>query len=586
MQNNKMLQRSEYPCPQFRRKEWLSLNGEWEFSYDDLDEGIVLGYDTGRVKLPLKINVPFTYQYQASGIGDTALHERVWYRRTFKVNTAKRALLCFNGCDYATDVWVNGSHVISHIGGFTPFSADITPFLQKNGENAIVVRCFDPYDPAIPRGKQSWTGERFTCWYIPNTGIWQSVWIDYFDEDCIETYQLTPDYDKCCVAGEIVTLHGKATEAEIEISFGGKTVKKVRFALDGKRTRYSVRLMEPDFVDTSYAWTPDNPVLFHTVFRLFFKGKCVDEAQTRFGLRKISADGNRVCLNNAPIYQRLILDQGYWDESGLTAPSVEAIKKDIQLALSMGFNGARKHQKFEDPYFYYYAEELGFLTWCEMPSAYHFCSEEIKRISAEWYEIVTVARNFTSVICYVPLNESWGIRNVVDDEEQLNFVRSVYYATKALDSSRLINTNDGWECPDTTDIIGIHDYAYDGVLFFSKYCAERYDDVYPQSRRLMSYGCKYSGQPVLLTEFGGIAMKGEEENGNWGYNSGASNAEEFFKRYKNLLKAIYDNVEFQGFCYTQLTDVQQEVNGLLTSERQPKFDLDIIKALTTQNKQI
>lgn len=584
MKEKNLLQRKEYPRPQFRRNEWLSLNGEWEFAYDDADEGIEKGYDTGKVALSLKINVPFTYQYPASGIGDTSLHERVWYRRTFRVDETKRALLCFNGCDYKTDVWVNGKHAIYHVGGFAPFSADITRYLKKGGENVIVVRCSDPYDQTIPRGKQSWTGEKFGCWYTPNTGIWQSVWLDYFADDCIETYRLIPDLDTCSVSGEIVTLRNTATEAEIEISFGGETVKKVRFNLDGKRTKYSFRLTELDSVEFSYAWTPTNPVLFTADFRLYKNGVCVDEAHTRFGLRKISADGNRVCLNNNPIYQRLILDQGYWEESGLTAPSVDAIKDDIKLALEMGFNGARKHQKFEDPYFYYYAEELGFLTWCEMPSAYNFCAEEMQRISSEWNEIVTAARNFTSVICYVPLNESWGIRNAAADKDQLNFARSLYYATKAMDSSRLVNTNDGWECPDTTDIVGIHDYARDGFLYPSKYRADRYDNVYPQSRRLMIYGCKYSGQPVLLTEFGGIAMKGEDKNGNWGYNGAAEDAQEFYKRYDDLLKGIYANEELQGFCYTQLSDVQQEVNGLLNAKHQPKFDVRVIKDLTMQNR--
>lgn len=583
MKDKKLLQRTEYPRPQFRRNEWLSLNGAWEFAYDDADEGIRKGYDTGKTALPLKINVPFAYQYPASGIGETALHERVWYRRTFRVDGTKRALLCFNGCDYMTDVWVNGKHAIYHVGGFAPFSSDITQYLNKDGENVIVVRCFDPYDPTIPRGKQSWTGERFHCWYTPSTGIWQSVWLDYFDEDCIETYLLIPDYDTCSVSGEIVTLRGVATEAEIEVSFDGKTVKKVRFTLDGKRTRYDLRLTETDFVNASYAWTPTNPVLFTADFRLYRNGTRVDEAHTRFGLRKISVDGNRVCLNNLPIYQRLILDQGYWEESGLTPPSADAIKEDIGLALSMGFNGARKHQKFEDPYFYYYAEELGFLTWCEMPSSYNFCAQEMQHISAEWSEIVTVARNFTSVICYVPLNESWGIRNAVIDKEQLCFARAVYYATKALDGSRLVNTNDGWECPDTTDIIGIHDYSYEGSLFPSKYRADRYDEMYPRSRRLMIYGCKYGGQPVLLTEFGGISMKSEGESYNFGYNSAAADTQEFFKRYDNLIKGIYANEEFQGFCYTQLTDVQQEINGLLNAAHRPKFDVRIIKDLTMQN---
>ncbi|MBD5636216.1 MAG: glycoside hydrolase family 2 [Clostridia bacterium] len=576
-----MLQRKEYPRPQFQREEWLSLNGEWEFAFDDQDEGIKKGYDTGKISFPQKINVPFTYQYEASGIGDTACHERVWYRRAFKANLKKRALLCFNGSDYVTDVWVNGKHAITHTGGFAPFSVDITDFLTE--DNVLVVRCYDPFDPTIPRGKQSWTNERFGCWYIPNTGIWQSVWIDYFGGDCIEKYQLIPDYDKCSISGEIVTLRNKADEAEIEITFGGKVVKKNRFDLDGKHTRYCIKLMEQNFVDADYAWSPGRPALFNAVFRLYQSGNCVDKAHTRFGLRKVSADGNQICLNNTPLYQRLILDQGYWRESGLTPPSAEAIKKDIELAMAMGFNGARKHQKFEDPYFYYYAEELGFLSWCEMPSAYNFCEEEMKRISQEWNEIVSAARNFTSVICYVPLNESWGVRNIVADSDQQNFARSLYYATKALDNGRLISTNDGWESPETTDILGIHDYAYDSSEFSDKYRADRYDELYPQGRRLMAYGCKYSGQPVLLTEFGGIAMKSDTKGVNWGYNEGSADQDEFYARYDNLLMGIYANKEFQGFCYTQLTDVQQEVNGLLNADHKPKFDLAKIKKLTERN---
>ncbi|MCM1225564.1 MAG: glycoside hydrolase family 2, partial [Lachnospiraceae bacterium] len=184
-----MWKREEYPRPQFRRNDWMPLNGEWEFCYDDALEGIRLGYDTGKIALPKKINVPFTYQYKASGIGDIAKHECVWYRRKFVAKEGKRALLSFNASDYFTDVWVNGKHIVSHKGGFTPFSADITECLS-DGENVLVVRCFDPYDPTIPRGKQSWTGDTFSCWYIPNTGIWQSVWIDYFGEDCIEEYTL------------------------------------------------------------------------------------------------------------------------------------------------------------------------------------------------------------------------------------------------------------------------------------------------------------------------------------------------------------------------------------------------------------
>ncbi len=574
-----MIERTEYPRPQLRRDAWLPLNGIWEFAFDDKNKGIAKGYDTGKVALPLRINVPFSYQYEASGIGEKAMHEQVWYRRTFSAPAGKRALLCFNGSDYVTDVWLNGRHALTHTGGFAPFSADVTQYLV-NGENTIVVRCIDRDDPTHPRGKQSWTGKPFGCWYVPNTGIWQSVWIDWVGEDCIADCLLLPDYDRCSVSGEIVTLRGAADEAEMEISYRGKGVKCVRFALDGRHTRYCVKLMEQDFVDPVYAWTPEQPNLFDVVLRLYKGGECTDEAHTRFGLRKISVEAGQVLLNNAPLYQRLILDQGYWQESGLTPPSAQALKKDIELAKAMGFNGARKHQKFEDPYFYYYAEELGFLTWCEMPSAYNFCMDEMDALEGEWYEIVRAARNFTSVVCYVPLNESWGVRNIVAVPEQQDFARAMYYGTKARDASRPISTNDGWESPETTDILGIHDYAYDSSAFAQKYRPEAYDTVYPARRRLMAFGCKYAGQPVLLTEFGGIAMANEATDGNWGYNSGARSDEEFYTRYENLMQGIHAHAGFQGFCYTQLTDVQQEVNGLLDALHAPKFDLARIARAT------
>ena len=575
-------QRLEYPRPQFKRDGWLPLNGEWEFTYDDENVGVSKGYPSGKCALDMRINVPFSYQYKASGIGDTAVHETVWYRRTFtpEMKEGQRALLCFNGADYTTDVWVNGCHAVTHTGGFAPFNVDVTDYL-KQGENVLVVRCVDPLDPTIPRGKQSWTGERFGCWYIPNTGIWQSVWLEYFGADCVEKYALIPDQDTCSFSGEIKTLYGKAEEAEIVVSYQGKLVKKQRFSLDGKYTRYTVRLMELDFVDESFFWSPGRPNLFYVDIRLFKDGACVDTAHTRFGLRKIGVDnGGSICLNNRQLYQRLILDQGYWEESGLTPPSVEALKKDIELCMQMGFNGARKHQKFEDPYFYYYAEELGYLTWCEMPSSYNFNTDEVAYVTKEWQEILAVARNFTSVICYVPINESWGTRKIVVDKQQKDFARCLYYLTKTVDGSRLVSINDGWEQVETNDILSIHDYAFDASEFERKYYKENYDVLYPQGRKLMALGCNYTGQPVLFTEFGGIAMQQETKDGAWGYNTGAASEEEFLIRYKNLLDGIYATKDFQGFCYTQVSDVQQEVNGLLRSDHTPKFSIEKLKKIT------
>lgn len=558
--------RKEYPRPQFRRDIWQSLNGEWEFGFGDKQN-----YDR-------KINVPFSYQWQASGIDDVSVYDTIWYKRKFTVSEKnKRALLCFTASDYETDVWVNGNHVIKHIGGFTPFSADITEYL-KEGENEIVVRCIDTLETAVPRGKQSWTGEQFTCYYYPNSGIWGSVWIEFFGVDCIENYSLQSDIDNRRVYGYIETLYGKADEAEIVLTFKDKRIKKQRISLDGKRTDYSINLADNAFDFGELLWWVDNPNLINVDYVLYKDGNICDNAHARIGLRKISVEDGKIYLNDRPLSQRLILDQGYWEESGLTPPSVEALKKDIEISKTMGFNGARKHQKLEDPYFYYYAEELGFLVWAEMPSAYTFCDREVKAITAEWQEIVNVAKNFTSVIAYVPLNESWGAREIKTNKSQQNFARSLYYLTKSLDDTRLVSTNDGFENIEESDILSIHDYEIKSAEEFPIKYNGNYDGMHPQGWALFADGHSYKGQPVLLTEFGGIAFVNEANGETWGYGNGAKNAYDLCERLEQLIKGIA-KTEFQGYCYTQLTDVQLEVNGLLYADRTPKVAVDRLKKI-------
>lgn len=566
--------RNEYPRPQFRRDEWIALNGEWEFTFDDENTGVKNGYTTGRKAFDSRINVPFTYQYEASGIHDETVHKTLWYRRTVNITREQRkksALLCFNGANYETDVWVNGQHAAYHKGAFAPFNADVTALL-KEGENTIVVRCIDDNDQTMPRGKQSWTGERFACWYIANSGIWQSVWLEFFGKDCIADYSIVPDIETLSFSGNIETLRAIADTLEIKVTFEGKVWKTETISLNGKYTRYSVSLMERNFVDEDLYWYPNAPRLFYVDLALKKDGETVDTAHTRFGMRKISIDeGGQICLNHRPLYQRLILDQGYWRESGITPPSVESLKEDILLAKEMGFNGARKHQKFEDPYWYYLADEIGYLTWCEMPSAYNFNAKEVLEQSREWQEIINVAKNFASVITYVPLNESWGVRKVVYDKQQQDYARALYYITKAADPTRPVSTNDGWENVSPTDLITIHDYASDSSKFDEKYTAEKYDMIYPQGRRLMAEGNYYEGQPVIFSEFGGVAMQKSTAGANWGYGKGAECDDEFYARIENLVDGIY-RCDFQGYCYTQLTDVQQEVNGLLDEDHKPKFD--------------
>lgn len=571
--------RTEYPSPQFRRKEWLPLNGKWEFAFDDENDGEIRGIPSGRIALDKEILVPYAYQYEASGIGCTEIHNNVWYRRKFNVElNGRRALLCFNGADYATDVWVNGYHALSHTGGYAPFQGDITDYL-KNGENVIVVRCVDASDYAVPRGKQSWTGKQFACWYYPTTGIWQSVWIEFFGEDSISGYSLISDIDTGNVYGEIETKYGVADELEITVSFKGRVVNSAKFGVKDKTAHYCLSLLDYNTLDKLALWTPERPFLYNVNFTLYKGEKIVDEATSRFGMRKISVDEHgQICLNNKPYYQRLILDQGYWKESGQTPPSAEALKNDILLCKSMGFNGARKHQKTEDPYFYYYAEELGFLVWCEMPSAYDFCEREILSVTKEWSEIVAAAKNYTSVIAYVPFNESWGVRQILNDKRQQNFADAMCLLTKTLDNTRLISANDGWENTNATDFVSVHDYAFDDSDFEGKYIKGDPNKIYPAGRKLMAEGVNYRGQPILFTEFGGIAMKSDSGGGNWGYGESAMDAEAFYKRLKTLVNGIR-RCPFQGYCYTQLTDVQQEVNGLLNENHEGKFDLKRLKEI-------
>ena len=570
--------RNEYPRPQFRRDEWLSLNGIWEFEFDDNHDGDLRGIHNGNVKLSKEINVPFTYQYPESGIGDKEFHDTLWYRRSFVCDKAdKDVILGFNASDYITTVWVNGYYAITHQGGFAPFTVDISKYV-KQGENVIVVKCYDPLDPTIPRGKQSWINDPFSCWYVPNSGIWQSVWIDYVGKDSIEDFSITPDIDTNSFSGEIKLRNSIADLIEIKVFYENKLVKRQMFSIDGKYTRYSINMMEINFVDEITYWAPEHPNLFYVDICAYKDNVLLDTVHTRFGMRKIHVQDGRILLNNKPLYQRLILDQGYWKNSGLTPPSIEEIKKDVLLTKELGFNGARKHQKFEDPYYYYYADEIGLLTWCEMPSAYNFNSDEVSYVTKEWQEIVNTAKKFSSVITYVPLNESWGVRKLMLNVEQQNFAKSLYYLTKSIDGSRLVSTNDGWENISDSDLLAIHDYASLGDELKAKYNENTYNNAFQTFRRVLSNGNEYKGQPVLLSEFGGIMFEKDQHNGNWGYNSAAKNDEEFFARLKSLVDGIYE-ADYQGFCYTQLTDVQQEVNGLLDDDHNLKIDAEKVRKI-------
>ena len=575
-----MVIRNEYPRPQQKRKNWFTLNGEWEFCFDDFNVGLKEGYFSGEKTFDKKINVPFAYQSKESGIGLEEVHEIMWYKKEFDVPSENVGrILCFNGVDYFADVYLNGVHVFSHEGGYASFDIDVTEYL-KIGKNVLVLRVYDPDRCDIPRGKQSWTGKRFACWYVATSGIWKSVWIEEFNKDYISKRSLFTDIDDGVVYGEVFTEHLLADRLEVIVSDNGKVRTKASFTFKNGKAEYRLSMKNPADVWKFALWSPETPNLYDIEYKIYIDEEVADSVISRFGMRKISVDkSGQICLNNCPYYQKLILDQGYFGDGGLTALSVEQIKESIALMKKTGFNGARKHQKIEDPYYYHYAEELGFLTWLEIPSAYEFTAREVKSISSQTVEIVEQNSSFTSVITYVPFNESWGVDAIVGDKRQQDFVKGVYHLIKSLDRTRLVCSNDGWENVTETDVVTVHDYCRGSDKYPPYYFDKnKVNKISPAGRKIICDDNDYVGQPIIFSEYGGIAYDKDSKNGNWGYGDGAKTESEMLERIKDLTEGL-KGTYFQGFCYTQLTDVQQEVNGLCDENLKPKFDIAVLKEI-------
>jgi beta-galactosidase/beta-glucuronidase len=593
--------RPEYPRPQFRRKDWTNLNGEWRFAFDDSDAGLVEGWqNTDAATLQSdgspfdrQIVVPFCYQSKLSGIGETAFHDVVWYARTFEHTPAgdKRLLLHFGAVDYRATVWVNGAQVASHEGGHTPFSADITLALA-GGDNIIVVRAEDPSrDVTIPRGKQYWKEESEGIFYTRTTGIWQTVWLEPVDRCRIDTLRLTPDVDAASVEFEVSVTGiepGMSLRATVELD--GEQVLEDTLSLPSSLVERSLPLLRrgeaPDTLQLGHRpgpglWSPEHPNLYDLRLELLDRGgEVLDSVDSYFGMRKIEVKNGKILLNDRPLYQRLVLDQGYFPEGILTAPTDEDLRRDVELAKEMGFDGARKHQKVEDPRWLFWADTLGFLVWGEMANAYQYSPGYVRRITAEWQEAVMRDYNHPCIVAWVPMNESWGVPNLASDRSQTEHLLALYHLTRSLDPTRPVVSNDGWEHA-ITDLCNIHDYRDAEALARSYATPESAVAAEPANRPLYVPGYAYRGEPILVTEFGGIAFSGEEEG--WGYST-VADADEFLERYEALISALLRSEPVQGFCYTQLTDVEQEVNGLLTYDRRPKADLARIREATARAK--
>ena len=587
--------RPEHPRPDFMRDSFYNLNGEWEFAFDDENIGLKKGWFKPGHTFDKTITVPFSYQSAASGIGPTdEIHPIMWYRRKFTVPAemkGRNILINFGAVDYEAMVYVNGMAVGGHKGGYTPFQLDVTPFLT-DGENDLCVRVVDMPDPIQPRGKQNWKEGLYLCWYTPNSGIWQTVYLEAASETRIDYIHVTPDIDKGQASVEILLnrVPDRKVILALDVTLNEREVRSVVTTTVNRNVKIVIDMDTRDTFEPVALWSPRNPALYDLRVQLLDDGTKLDLVDTYFGMRKIEVHDGVVYLNNSRIYQKLVLDQGYWADTLLTPPSDEAIREDLEWTKKFGFNGARKHQKIEDPRYYYWADKMGVLVWGELPSPYAFTDETVENLTVTMQEFIRRDFNHPSIIAWVPLNESWGVPQILSDKRQQHTASMLYYLTKAADGTRICSGNDGWEQMHT-DICGLHNYKSSKEVL-KKHFADR-DFIEKQTgdgRRAYADGYTATGKEAfMVTEYGGIAftnigLQGELGGAEtWGYHGKETDEEAFFARFEACTEAVQEIPFCQGYCYTQLTDVMQEINGLLLPNRKPKVDVEKVRKINQKN---
>ena len=580
----------DYPRPQFVRKNWENLNGIWDFSFDDSNAG---EGEKWYCDFPAQrtICVPFSYETAASGIGDETCHENVWYHRTICVDAVKlkgnRYILHFESADYVTKVWVNGQFAGSHTGGYTRFSFDITD-LVHDGENHLIVKVEDSLDPQQPRGKQRWQDHNYSCWYVQTTGIWKTVWSEYVPLCSLASVKMTPDMEKFVLKLEYDVVAPKAGMdgnlfVETVVSFADTLVSRSFTAVTAPHVTAAVDMKLMGDTGHYYdgpVWTPATPNLYDVQFRLVRDGQILDEVGSYAAMRDIRIDGQNILLDGMRIYQKLILAQGYWKDTHLTPPDEEALIRDADIVREMGYNGLRIHQKNEDERFLYWCDVKGLLVWCEAPSAFMFSDYATGEFVRQWVQQVKQNYNHPCIITWTPVNESWGVDKVKTCRPQQHFTEAVYHATKMIDPYRPVIVNDGW-VHTISDIITLHEYESNATHFLKRFADPKRvldNKVYTDKRDAgFADSYRYQGQPVQISEFGGIALSNSQSG--WGYGEMAQDQESFIRRFDDIVSAVKALDYVCGYCYTQMTDVQQEINGLLDIDRNYKIDPKIIKQI-------
>ncbi|KAF9894810.1 hypothetical protein FE257_004431 [Aspergillus nanangensis] len=627
-----------YPRPDFQRTglSWASLDGPWDFFFDDADSGLSQSWhekgfpSQADAQSKRQIQVPYAFQTPASGIGVHEAHEVIWYERSIwdirtadEVASGNRLILRFGAVDYECSVWVDGRLIGGHRGGHVPFDLDVSDAIQPGQETArLTIRVRDsPSDLTQPRGKQYWGPIPENIFYTPTSGIWLSVWLES-----------VPGMRLCCGSGGTILrsddierglLHARVAVAgrkaaakctvEVEASLAGHLVGKAASEVPRDREFAQLDLsmkvpnagslqstppfnVEDCWHDGVALWAPEHPILYDLKLRLYdAAGQMVDEVYTTTGMRSLAwqtGDGT-FRLNGKPYFQALVLDQGYWPGTGMTPPSPDALKADIEMAKRMGLNGCRKHQKVEDPIFHYWADRLGYLVWGEIADAYEFSDDFVDRFNSEWMEAVRRDINHPCVVTWTPANESWAYTSLKDNIEQRNHLRSVYYMTKTLDPTRPINDNCGWEHV-LTDLTTYHDYSdsaqlaatcsrMDGGILGKKADRDLFVRPLYSGSALVDPGTHHTpGAPVICSEFGGVNIAPPKDAAgsarDWGYTT-AQDPTDYLIRLEKLVMAVVKGGHSCGFVYTQLCDVEQEVNGFYSYDRREKVPAEKVKAI-------
>ena len=591
--------RAEYPRPQFERNAWINLNGEWTYSFDFGGSGLEREWfkSTG---FDQKIIVPFCPESKLSGVEYKDFINHMWYHRTISIPqdwANKQVLLNFGAVYYKSEIYIDGVFAARHFGGTSSFQVDITPYVKAGQTHNLVVYVeSDVRSTHQPSGKQNLQFASYGCNYTRTTGIWQTVWMEAVHPEGLQSVQMIPDIDQQQLIIRPRFYKELGGKLEVTLKDNGKVVSKETVAANSLST-----VILP--VKKMKTWSPENPFLYDVELRVIDKaGNVVDEVKSYAGMRKVHIEGKKIYLNNQPYYQRLVLDQGFYPDGIWTAPNDEALKKDIQLSMEAGFNGARLHQKVFEERFYYWADKLGYLTWGEASSWGMDCNdiETARNFITEWTEIVERDRNHPSLLIWTPTNEEFW----PDRVQYPRLMQDLYKLTKAIDPTRPFHGTSGGSHI-ATDIWTVHNYEQDPAklkdLLYNdgKLMEAPKWEIQLMPKNIGFNGLKYTDQytfpqykhdmPYLIDEFGGIKWNPSQQmesaqNTSWGYGEPPHSLEEFYARLEGLVNTVLSlSDHVWGYCYTQLTDVEQEQNGIYYYDRSPKFDMKRIHAIFSKN---